>query len=255
MASQQFPTTTHYVLPTENDVAPSGYEGYGRVLQELTFAPHLNALGGMGSWVVDGFDLPGAGAGITGKTVTAGEAVINGHRIATHTTGFSIDLYDNVTNYIYLVLLRDLLKVTEVVVEVHNTEPAAQPGDSVFLGTCLTSSGSISTTTDRRPVKFFASGSYIGDDNATQNITVPSLGNEYASVLVQADHLDTTKKVRVVYRCNMDALVFVTCSGSTLSTTSDTVASYLISGGFIAKPAGDAGWNKGSRRYFYWVLA
>ena len=46
MASTQFATTTHYVLPTRNDVSPTGYEGYGRVLQELTFVPLLSAAGG-----------------------------------------------------------------------------------------------------------------------------------------------------------------------------------------------------------------
>lgn len=184
MASTQFATTTHYVVPTRNDVAPTNYEGYGRVLQELTFVPGLHALGGMKSWVVDGFELPGTGAGITSKTITAGEAIIDGYRVATHSTAFSVDFYDDKTNYVYLRLLYNLSKVVEVVVEVHDTAPSSQPANSVFLGEVVTASTAISVVRDFRPSNHQASGYYTGDGQNSHTVTIPEMGDVRPTVVL-----------------------------------------------------------------------
>jgi len=249
MASNQFSTTTHYVMPTRNDVAPSGYEGYGRVLQELTFAPLLHSLGGMTSWIVDGFELPSAGAGITSKTITAGEAVIGGYRVATHSTGFSVDFYDDTTNYVYLRLLKTLSKVTEVVIVVNDT--GTQPSDSVLLGEIVTASGSISTSTDLRPSRVGpVLLQFTGDGAATQNVTWDVVGDVMPSVFLIAQWA-AGANMGLGARTSNGNTIFHNLGGSTVY--NDTDYPTAISGGLLVDNT--YGYNASSRLYNVYILA
>lgn len=135
------------VYPSANDVATTA--GQGSKVLEKRLCTWLKTLIGQ-NCVKTGFTMPGT-HGDLGLPVAAGEALIDGH-FCEITTSTDVTLTDNILNYIFLKLVKDVGGLVDSLEFEANTTGIA-PADSVYIGTATTSGSTVTATADGRVLK------------------------------------------------------------------------------------------------------
>lgn len=139
-------TLTAHVFPSANDVEGAQPTGWGETIYEKNLSSFLLATLGVNNFVFSGALLPGSDADLT-ITVPAGVFWLDGRYVAADAQAITVGA--SVTTHLFAKLLKDGSGNVSSVAYETNTSGTA-PADSTKIGTLVSDSDNITSTTDER---------------------------------------------------------------------------------------------------------